>query len=93
MLDDSVISSNPEQYSIKLIFAVRSIGAESLFYFIGFASTELSFCCYTNNDFFAPKRAIQEDLVVNTQGLEENKSFHFNETFQLINSREKISWE
>ena len=40
------------------------IGLEIFFNFIGLASTELSFCCYTNYDFLAPKRAIQEDLVV-----------------------------
>ena len=64
LLDNGMISSDPEQYGMKLTFAVRSIGHEGLLNFRIFESTELSFCCFTNYDFLAPKRAIHEDLVI-----------------------------
>ena len=40
--------------------------------------------------FFAPKRAIQEDLVINKQDLVKDKLFHLNEPFQLINNTREI---
>ena len=58
--------------------------------FIGLASTELSFCCYTNYDVLAHKSAIQEELVINKQDLAEDNLFHLNEAFQLITGGEKI---
>ena len=59
-------------------------------------TTEVNFCskhfncCYTNNYFLALKKAIQEDLVINKQDLVKDKLFHLIESFQPINSRDKI---
>ena len=50
-------------------------------------------CCYTNYYFLAPKKAVQEDLVVNKQDLVNDKLFHLIEPFQPINSRDKIQRE
>ena len=47
-------------------------------------------CCYTNYDFLAPKKAIQEDLVINKQDLIKDKLCQLIESFQPINSRDKI---
>ena len=41
-------------------------------------SIALSFCCYY--DFFTPKRAIQEDLVIDKYDLVKDKLLHLNET-------------
>ena len=45
-------------------------------------------CCYTNYDLLAPKKAIQEDLVINTQDVIKDKLLHLIESFQQINSRD-----
>ena len=58
------------------------------------ASTELSIAASnTNYDFLAPKRVIEESLVINKQGSEKDKLFHLTEPFQLINSKDKIKRE
>ena len=58
---------------------------------MGLASTNcFHFAAYTSYDFLAPKRAFQEDVVINKQHLVKNKLFHLNEHFQLINSMEKV---
>ena len=54
---------------MKKTFAVRSVDPEGLLTFIGLASTELSFCCYTSYKFLSPKRAIQEDFAINNKDL------------------------